>query len=112
MANYDPNDSQRQAGKPETYVEPVARRASPLPLIIGILLALAIAYFVLQYFMGRHEVATTGEDAAVTTTVPAEAEAAADNAAAAADTAATAAGNHGRDRCRQGCRERRQGRCQ
>lgn len=63
MANYDPNDPQRPAGKPETYVEPVERRASPLPLIIGILLALAIAYFVLQYFMGRNEVATTGEDA-------------------------------------------------
>src|SRR5690606_38550317 len=53
MAHYDPNDPkrtegidpQRPAAAPETYVEPVERRASPLPLIIGILLALAIAYF-------------------------------------------------------------------
>ncbi|MEF9604424.1 hypothetical protein O4J55_19590, partial [Paracoccus sp. PXZ] len=79
MAHYDPNDPkrtegtdpQRPTGAPETYVEPVERRASPLPLIIGILLALAIAYFVLQYFMGSDEGATTtGEDAAVTTTEP------------------------------------------
>ncbi|MCJ1902380.1 hypothetical protein MR829_18655, partial [Paracoccus versutus] len=80
MAHYDPNDPkrtegtdpQRPAAAQETYVEPVERRASPLPLIIGILLALAIAYFVLQYFMGRDEGATTGEDAAVTTTEPAD----------------------------------------
>ena len=56
MANYDPNDPRRtDATDPhrpvdpsgrstvvtETYVEPVEKKASPLPLIIGILLALA-----------------------------------------------------------------------
>ena len=56
---YDPNDPNRTTpsdparpaaptpGK-EAYVEPVATRSSPLPLIIGVLLALALAYFVLQ----------------------------------------------------------------
>ena len=51
MANYDPNDPRRtdatdphRPSTSERHVEPVARRASPLPLIIGILLALAIAY--------------------------------------------------------------------
>ena len=54
MANYDPNDPRRtDATDPhrpvdpsgrstvvtETYVEPVEKKASPLPLIIGILLA-------------------------------------------------------------------------
>ena len=80
MANYDPNDPRRtdatdphRSAAPETYVEPVERRASPLPLIIGILLALAIAYFVMQYFMGRDEAATTtSQEPAVTTTAPAE----------------------------------------
>ena len=58
MANYDPNDPRRtDATDPhrpvdpsgrstvvtETYVEPVEKKASPLPLIIGILLALALA---------------------------------------------------------------------
>ena len=57
MANYDPNDPRRtDATDPhrpvdpsgrntvvtETYVEPVEKKASPLPLIIGILLALAL----------------------------------------------------------------------
>ncbi len=84
MANYDPNDPRRtdatdphRPSAPERRVEPVERRASPLPLIIGILLALAIAYFVLQYFMGRDEAATTtSEPPAVTTTALAETPAA------------------------------------
>ena len=124
MANYDPNDPRRTDAtdphrpnvKVETHVEPVERRASPLPLIIGILLALAIVYFVLQYFMARDEAATTtGEEpAAVTTTAPAEttteapaaatdapvaapAEAAAESAANAASDAATAAENAASD---------------
>ena len=91
MANYDPNDPRRtdatdphRSAAPETYVEPVERRASPLPLIIGILLALAIAYFVLQYFMNRNEVTTGDEPAATTTTAPAT-----DTPAAAAAPAAT-----------------------
>ena len=39
MANYDPNDPDKTTPR-ETYVEPVEKRSSPLPLIIGILLAL------------------------------------------------------------------------
>ena len=40
MANYDPNDPDKTTPR-ETYVEPVEKRSSPLPLIIGVLLALA-----------------------------------------------------------------------
>lgn len=101
MANYDPNDPRRtDATDPhrpvdpsgrntvvtETYVEPVEKKASPLPLIIGILLALALAWWLLSRFMGDDEVvvtepaetttsstgtATTGTDATTTTTAPA-----------------------------------------
>ena len=79
MSNIDPNDPNRvdpvDPARPgqvnQTYVAPVEKRASPLPLIIGILLALAIAYFVLQYFMNRNEVTTGDEPAATTTTAPA-----------------------------------------
>ena len=86
MANYDPNDPNKTTVR-ETYVEPVEKRSSPLPLIIGILLALALAYFVLTRFMGNDDTVAVEEPAA---TAPAavEAEAAADNAAAAADNAA------------------------
>ena len=61
---YDPNDPKRTdpvdrdpAAPKETYVEPVERRSSALPLIIGVLLALALAYFVLQRFMTDDTVA-------------------------------------------------------
>ena len=54
MANYDPNDPNKTTVR-ETYVEPVEKRSSPLPLIIGILLALALAYFVLTRFMGNDD---------------------------------------------------------
>src|SRR5699024_4903278 len=57
----DPNDPARtepsgttpEGGRPasDIYVEPVETRSSPLPLIIGILVALALAYFVLSRFM-------------------------------------------------------------
>ena len=81
MANYDPNDPRRtDATDPhrpvdpsgrntvvtETYVEPVEKKASPLPLIIGILLALALAWWLLSRFMGDDEVVVT-EPAETTT---------------------------------------------
>lgn len=111
---YDPNDPKRTnpvqndpAAPKETYVEPVERRSSPLPLIIGVLLALALAYFVMQRFMTDDTVAVEGDTTTVTTTedapadVPAaevtgetaatEAEAAAENAAAEAEAAAESA---------------------
>ena len=85
MANYDPNDPRRtDATDPhrpvdpsgrttvvtETYVEPVEKKASPLPLIIGILLALALAWWLLSTFMGKDEVVTT-DTTTTTTTAPA-----------------------------------------
>ena len=85
MANYDPNDPRRtDATDPhrpvdpsgrntvvtETYVEPVEKKASPLPLIIGILLALALAWWLLSSFMGNDEAVDT-ETATTTTTAPA-----------------------------------------
>ena len=100
---YDPNNPNRGATDPhrpvdpsdrtvvtETYVEPVERSASPLPLIIGILLALALAYFVLQRFMGSDTDVTVveGDTAAVTTT---ETTTTADTATTTADTATTTA---------------------
>ncbi|MGV3694544.1 MAG: hypothetical protein ACO1OA_08485, partial [Paracoccus marcusii] len=112
--SYDPNDPNRV--KPgttpkETYVEPVERKSSALPLIIGVLLALALAYFVLQRFMADDTTVVEGDTTTVTTTEPApetttapavveepevdaaasEAEAAADNAAAEAEAAAESA---------------------
>ena len=72
---YDPNDPKRTdpvdrdpAAPKETYVEPVERRSSALPLIIGVLLALALAYFVLQRFMTDDTVAVEGDTTTVTTT--------------------------------------------
>ena len=82
-----------------------------LPLIIGVLLALALAYFVLQRFMADDTTVVEGDTTTVTTTEPApetttappssknpksmprrpEAEAAADNAAAEAEAAAESA---------------------
>ena len=74
MAHYDPNDPRRtDATDPhrpvdpsgrstvvtETYVEPVEKKASPLPLIIGILLALALAWWLLSTFMGGDTETTT-----------------------------------------------------
>ena len=44
MANYDPNDPNKTTVR-ETYVEPVEKRSSPLPLIIGILLAQSAVAF-------------------------------------------------------------------
>lgn len=71
---YDPNDPKRTnpvdsdpATPKEAYVEPVERRSSPLPLIIGVLLALALAYFVLQRFMTDDTVAVEGDTTTVTT---------------------------------------------
>ncbi|RJE80054.1 hypothetical protein [Paracoccus sp. JM45] len=70
--SYDPNDPNRpQPGATdhkETYVEPVERKSSALPLIIGVLLALALAYFVLQRFMTDDTVAVDGDTTTVTTT--------------------------------------------
>jgi len=63
MANYDPNDPNKTTVR-ETYVEPVEKRSSPLPLIIGILLALALAYFVLTRFMGSDDTAAVEPPAA------------------------------------------------
>lgn len=83
MANYDPNDPRRTdatdphrpvdpAGRTtavnETYVEPVEKKASPLPLIIGILLALALAWWLLSNFMGSD--ADTAGDTTTTITTP------------------------------------------
>ncbi len=83
MANYDPNDPRRtDATDPhrpvdpsgrntvvtETYVEPVEKKASPLPLIIGILLALALAWWLLSTFMGNDEVVVTEPATTSTTT--------------------------------------------
>ena len=83
MANYDPNDPRRTdatdphrpvdpAGRTtavnETYVEPVEKKASPLPLIIGILLALALAWWLLSNFMGND--ADTAGDTTTTITTP------------------------------------------
>src|SRR5690606_2527978 len=83
MANYDPNDPRRTdatdphrpvdpAGRStavnETYVEPVEKNASPLPLIIGILLALALAWWLLSNFMGN-DTDTAGDTTTTTTTV-------------------------------------------
>ena len=62
MANYDPNDPNKTTVR-ETYVEPVEKRSSPLPLIIGILLALALAYFVLTRFMGSDDTVAVEETA-------------------------------------------------
>lgn len=80
-----------------TYVEPVEKRSSALPLIIGVLLALALAYFVLQQFTGDDDtVAVDGDTTTVTTTdAPAAtaADTAADEAEAAAVEAETAAEN-------------------
>ncbi|WP_347266335.1 hypothetical protein [Paracoccus sp. (in: a-proteobacteria)] len=80
MAHYDPNDPKRtESSDPhrpagsQPATDPAQLRASPLPLVIGVLLALAVAYFALQYFMAGNQVGTTGEDAAVTTTAPADA---------------------------------------
>ena len=69
--SYDPNDPNRV--KPgttpkETYVEPVERKSSALPLIIGVLLALALAYFVLQRFMADDTTVVEGDTTTVTTT--------------------------------------------
>ena len=79
--SYDPNDPKRTDPIPpkvdvtEVYVEPVEQRSSPLPLIIGILLALAVAYFVLQYFMKKDVVvddpAAATAPAATESTAPA-----------------------------------------
>lgn len=70
MSQIDPNRPEQPAPQvSEVYVEPVERRSSPLPLIVGILLALAVAYFVLQYFMKQDGV-TVVEPAAVTTPAP------------------------------------------
>lgn len=93
----DPNDRKSPV---EIHVDPVERSSSPLPLIIGILLALAVAYFVVQYFMTSGD-AVTDDPAAVTApavapdAVPApaadnaaEAEAAAERAVDAAEDAA------------------------
>ncbi|MDN5568828.1 MAG: hypothetical protein L0G27_08825, partial [Paracoccus sp. (in: a-proteobacteria)] len=70
--SYDPNDPNRpKPGTPdhkETYVEPVERKSSALPLIIGVLLALALAYFVLQRFMTDDTVTVEGDTTTVTTT--------------------------------------------
>lgn len=70
--SYDPNDPNRPTtgtrDHKETYVEPVERRSSALPLIIGVLLALALAYFVLQRFMADDTVAVEGDTTTVTTT--------------------------------------------
>ena len=86
MANYDPNDPRRtDATDPhrpvdpsgrntvvtETYVEPVEKKASPLPLIIGILLALALAWWLLSSFMGNNEEVVDTETSTTTTTAPA-----------------------------------------
>lgn len=92
MAHYDPNDPRynqaeemaRTTAEPHrprtdptadstaydqnTYVEPVAGRASPIPLIIGILAALALAYFVLDRFMTRE---AEQAEPSVTTSQPA-----------------------------------------
>lgn len=74
--SYDPNDPNRPKtgtrDHKETYVEPVERRSSALPLIIGVLLALALAYFVLQRFMADDTVAVEGDTTTVTTTTDAE----------------------------------------
>lgn len=95
MAHYDPNDPRynqaeemaRTTAEPHrprtdptadstgydqnTYVEPVAGRASPVPLIIGVLAALALAYFVLDRFMTRE---AEQAEPAVTTSQPAPVE--------------------------------------
>nr|WP_111301844.1 hypothetical protein [Paracoccus saliphilus] len=72
--SYDPNDPNRPKtgtrDHKETYVEPVERRSSALPLIIGVLLALALAYFVLQRFMADDTVAVEGDTTTVITTEP------------------------------------------
>lgn len=57
------NDPDTPKPARETYVEPVEKRPSPVPLIIGIILALAVAYFVVQRF--------TGSEPAVIDTPPA-----------------------------------------
>lgn len=77
--SYDPNDPARSnpaetppadpagdpTGAPRPYVAPVERPSSSLPLIIGVLLALAVAYFVVQYFLNKDVAA--GDDPAVVT---------------------------------------------
>ena len=89
---YDPNDPNRtrpvdpaRTADPlvsnETYVEPVERRSSALPLIIGVLLALALAYFVLQRFTGDDTVAVDGDTTTVTTTDAPATDSASDAAA-------------------------------
>ena len=84
MAHYDPNDPRRtDATDPhrpvdpsgrttvtETYVEPVEKKASPLPLIIGILVALALAWWLLSTFMKKDHVVTDTKST-TTTTAPA-----------------------------------------
>ena len=52
MANYDPNDPNKTTPR-ETYVEPVEKRSSPLPLIIGILAAVVLAAGVAGYAATR-----------------------------------------------------------
>src|SRR5699024_4184867 len=102
----------------ETYVEPVEKKASPLPLIIGILLALALAWWLLSSFMGDDKTgeagttttttttpapamapatATTTDTTVVEETVTTEPEAAADAAADAAGAAAQDAGEAAQD---------------
>lgn len=68
----DPNDPNRvtspRTDRKETYVEPVERKSSALPLIIGVLLALALAYFVLTRFMGEDTTVVEDDAPAITTT--------------------------------------------